>query len=504
MEQHPVPQNITTFQFRLIGDMTIKQFGYLAGGIILAYISYKLPLPFFFTWPMAIVCAFTGFGFAFVPIEERPMDIWVFAFLKNVYNPTVFHWEHTEGPPEPPKNKVPPPVKAPLLTIPQILPSPHAQTTPAVRVAATTNKPAPAPQPPTPVAPPSFVHPPADYGRAQQPTTQNSVLETRHSELGTRNSELKTPSPIDSFFSFIDSLFVAKPKAPPAYVVQQRPNLTMRPAVQNQPQQYKQTPSLATPSITGSGIKVVQTEDGKRRTEDRAQKTESGGTADVKAMAGKQNTEEKKTEENLTHLKTELETVQKELSQKTMEEKRFTELQQQLAALMAERQSMENELVALRTRVQSQPLPTPQAARPAGVVPNAPTEPTVKTMSVDVATRAGLPRLTTYPNVVTGIIKDYDNNLLPGVLVTVKDKEGVPLRALKTNKLGQFAASTQLANGTYVVEVEDPRERFMFDRVQITINGAVMPALQIVAKNKRTLDREKLAKEIFGSPNAST
>ncbi|KKT47211.1 MAG: hypothetical protein UW37_C0012G0009, partial [Candidatus Gottesmanbacteria bacterium GW2011_GWA2_44_17] len=111
---------------------------------------------------------------------------------------------------------------------------------------------------------------------------------------------------------------------------------------------------------------------------------------------------------------------------------------------------------------------------------------------------------TTFPNVVTGIIKDYDNNLLPGVLVTVKDKDGVPLRALKTNKLGQFAASTQLSNGTYVVEVEDPRERFVFDRVQITVNGTIMPALQIIAKSKRALDREKLAKEIFGSPNAST
>ncbi|HCM82520.1 TPA: hypothetical protein DIS60_04130 [Patescibacteria group bacterium] len=93
---------------------------------------------------------------------------------------------------------------------------------------------------------------------------------------------------------------------------------------------------------------------------------------------------------------------------------------------------------------------------------------------------------------------------MPGVLVTVKDKDGVPLRALKTNKLGQFAASTQLSNGTYVVEVEDPRERFVFDRVQITVNGTIMPALQIIAKSKRALDREKLAKEIFGSPNAST
>src|SRR3990167_11144006 len=99
MEQHPVPQNVTTFQFRLIGDMTIKQFGYLAGGLILAYISYKLPLPFFFTWPLALVFGLGGFGFAFVPVEERPMDVWVLSFLKNVYSPTQYLWQKSSSVP---------------------------------------------------------------------------------------------------------------------------------------------------------------------------------------------------------------------------------------------------------------------------------------------------------------------------------------------------------------------------------------------------------------------
>src|SRR3989344_3657652 len=102
MEQHPVPQNVTTFQFRLVGDMTIRQFGYLAGGIILGYISYKLPLPFFFTWPLAITSAVGGFGLAFVPIEERPMDVWIMSFFKNVYSPTQYVWQklkHTRAVP---------------------------------------------------------------------------------------------------------------------------------------------------------------------------------------------------------------------------------------------------------------------------------------------------------------------------------------------------------------------------------------------------------------------
>ena len=35
METHPVPQNISSYEFRLVGDMTLKQFLYLAGGILL-------------------------------------------------------------------------------------------------------------------------------------------------------------------------------------------------------------------------------------------------------------------------------------------------------------------------------------------------------------------------------------------------------------------------------------------------------------------------------------
>jgi hypothetical protein len=116
------------------------------------------------------------------------------------------------------------------------------------------------------------------------------------------------------------------------------------------------------------------------------------------------------------------------------------------------------------------------------------------------AVRAGLPKLTIFPNIVTGIIKDNAGTLLPGVLITVRGKDDVPLRALKTNKLGQFAASTQLPDGVYFVEVEDPRGRYNFDRAQITLNGTVMPPLEITAKSQKELNRARLAQEIFGKP----
>jgi hypothetical protein len=143
---------------------------------------------------------------------------------------------------------------------------------------------------------------------------------------------------------------------------------------------------------------------------------------------------------------------------------------------------------------------TPQQAAPSAHVatPQIPKGPTVKIITPEGAVKAGLPRLTTFANVVTGIIKDNENNFLPGVLITVKDKDGIPLRALKTNRLGQFAASTPLANGVYFVEVEDPRNRYTFDRIQITLNGSIVPALEIIAKSQKELTRDILTKELFG------
>lgn len=427
MEQHPVPQNITSFQFRLVGDMTLKQFGYLAGGIILAYISYKLPLPFFFTWPMTVIFGLGGFGFAFVPIEERPMDVWVLSFIKNVYNPTVFHWEYSVEKPVEPAQPVPP------LDVKK---SSALLTSPMASVASLFT-----PQKTTPSASPLPVTKPR----------QKSIF--------------------DSFFSWIDDFF---PSAKPAVVYPSSrgvyPVVRPTPPIASVP-----TPMPVTP----------------KKPDEKPKEPE---VLPVDA---------KKTEEELSVIKLQLEAVQKELADKKLVESRVLELQKQLNDISVQKQKYEKELLTLRQSNISPPL-SPFFKQTGTVTSKPSTETTVKTIGKDAAIRAGIPRLTTFPNVVTGIVKDYDSVLLPGVLVTVKDKEGIPLRALKTNKLGQFAASTPLPNGTYVVEVEDPRGRYLFDRAQVTLVGSVMPALMVIAKSKRQLDREELSKQIFGSPNANS
>ena len=97
MENHPIPQDITGFQFKLIGDMTIKQFAYLATGIVIGWITFVLPIAIFIKAPLAGISILTGVGFAFFPIEGRPMDIMISNFIKAVFSPTQFIYLKTGG-----------------------------------------------------------------------------------------------------------------------------------------------------------------------------------------------------------------------------------------------------------------------------------------------------------------------------------------------------------------------------------------------------------------------
>lgn len=95
MQPHPIPQNVTNFQFRLIGDMTLKQFGYLAIGSVIAYLifvffSRDYPLV---AWPTIVISASLGAAFAFLPVNSRPLDSWVGAFFKAIYSPTKRVWK---------------------------------------------------------------------------------------------------------------------------------------------------------------------------------------------------------------------------------------------------------------------------------------------------------------------------------------------------------------------------------------------------------------------------
>ncbi|OGY08113.1 MAG: hypothetical protein A2782_03810 [Candidatus Blackburnbacteria bacterium RIFCSPHIGHO2_01_FULL_43_15b] len=94
LEQHPVPQEISSYEFRLVGDMTLKQFLQLAGGVGIAFLIFVTPLPALIKWPIVALAAISGAALAFLPIEERPLSFWFFSFIKAIYSPTLYAWEN--------------------------------------------------------------------------------------------------------------------------------------------------------------------------------------------------------------------------------------------------------------------------------------------------------------------------------------------------------------------------------------------------------------------------
>ena len=90
MEQHAIPRQITSYEFKLIGFMTLKQFLYLVIFGPLGYIvAVIFPLPFI-NILLGIAVGGLGVALAFLPINDRPLDIWIRNIWKRLNSPTQF------------------------------------------------------------------------------------------------------------------------------------------------------------------------------------------------------------------------------------------------------------------------------------------------------------------------------------------------------------------------------------------------------------------------------
>ena len=162
-------------------------------------------------------------------------------------------------------------------------------------------------------------------------------------------------------------------------------------------------------------------------------------------------------------------------------------LKQQLASSDNERAGMRLQIQRLEALVQElggakkTGAEKRQAVSPQGVVEGQPAAPTARIVKPQIAVGRMAPSLTTAPNVINGLIKDSKGMLLSNAIIVVKNDGGDPVRALKTNKIGQFAISTPLPNGTYTMEIESPGHSF--DLIQVDIKGQVMPPIEIRSHN---------------------
>lgn len=452
MEQHPVPRNISSFQFHLIGDMTLRQFGYLAAGMLIAYFIFKgAPFPTLFKYPLAGFFVLTGFAFAFLPIQERLLDKWLVAFIKSITSPTQYLWV---------KNNEPPEVFSYTINY-------NMQTTQSAHVE---------------------IH---HQANEKLKSYLASLPKQPHESLNTREKKY-----IDSTLSLFQTSAVhlnpalishANPAVfTPIHIVPNTQTQSLPPVSKiSTPPVIPKTVSTApiVPVLNPAQIPIVKTQPEKPMPKIETKLTDvqivQTQTREVQALPVQPTPKPAATLNDIDH----------------------SQLTKQLEELANQKKQLEEELKHLKEDMIRSQKPTIIKPVNSKIEPQTPT---IKTITPkDAINEIGLSN-SQYPNIITGVLKDPQRKILPNVILTIKDKNSLPLRALKTNKLGQFATATPLPNGTYMIEAEDPMKRYNFDIAQIVLSGKVYPAIEIIAKGEKEIMREKLSKELFGAAgNAS-
>ena len=361
MDNHPIPQDVTGFQFKLIGNMTVKQFAYLATGLILAAILFKSPVNILIKFPFCVLSAILGIGLAYFPVSGRPMDLMIGNYIKALLRPTQFVYGKVGG-------QIYFPNKTPIAVIKNS----------------------------------------KQYKNDLSPFPKDKLK----AYLATLDAKPKNKvdEKEDNFLMSVSSLITGA-----------------------SPSQSSVTPNLDVPQAA---------------------------------------------------------------LQPTLIQHNFAPnpLDQQLPIKPAAIPSQP----AATTQSVSQPIPL---AKPDALQqPNSENQiKNIRSIPKGFNRAIGMPSVPDFPNLITGITRDARGNALPNILVEVKDKDGNPIRAFKTNELGRFVSATPLTNGTYTVEFEDPKAQNKFGKLTINVAGQVILPIEAVSVDAR----EELRMSLF-STNTQT
>jgi hypothetical protein len=96
MKQHPIPHNVLDVEFKLFTKFTLKEFGYLAAGVLsgslFLLLNRQVGLPGLIAWPAFLFLSAIGAFFALVPINDQNADEFVKNYFKAINKPTQRTW----------------------------------------------------------------------------------------------------------------------------------------------------------------------------------------------------------------------------------------------------------------------------------------------------------------------------------------------------------------------------------------------------------------------------
>lgn len=483
MEQHPVPQHIASFEFKLFGNLTVRQFMTLAIPMTLAGMIFFSGLPAVIRIPVAAVIGFMALVAALVPFNGRPLDKWLVIFIKALASPTQRVW-----------------VK-------------EAQIPDFLRVVTTA------------VALPQHEEEKASGWSREQlleyvhllPRGETSPLDVREqialsrlgfSEALSAESGVLPPAISRSSLPQIESLTIAahaQPYALPGLATKLSSGGTPQLEVETELREGEQVeiesrgPRRLAAEINFTEEVVIPIKTPGRRLrlvpgvgKTRVRKLHFGPPAgfDLSRLPIRG---EKRFEVS--------EELKRRIGEETMNDQRRTtndERQTTNGVNTFEVGSVTQTGLEKQKQIRfgspgagNQPIPKKVILEKPADVRLAQKQQEENQAKISVKTQeevlaqtpvvlSGIVPLTNKPNVLSGQVTDSTGMPVAGAIVVVVDRNGIPTRALKTNKLGQFLSATPLSDGPYKVEVE--AEGYQFEDIVLNLVGEVMSPVEIKAR----------------------
>lgn len=97
MKQYQVPQFIT-IEDRVIGPLTLKQFGFLGAGAALIFVFHYLLVPLLF-YPLAALIGGFSAALAFMKINQQPFPMVIRRAFLFFIRPRLYLWKKEVPPP---------------------------------------------------------------------------------------------------------------------------------------------------------------------------------------------------------------------------------------------------------------------------------------------------------------------------------------------------------------------------------------------------------------------
>lgn len=414
MENHPIPQDVTGFQFKLIGNMTVKQFAYVAVGVVLSIIAYYSPFLFILKLPFIILFSGVGIALAFLPLDGRPLDVMLSQFLRALVLPNQYIYA---------KEGVDLSFSFPIHTVQK-----HAKETPKAN----------------------------DVRRKRA----LAHMLSRKSHAGSNLDDKES--------SFLTSLFSSTPGASSA------------------PSEGQEAGSSST-GMSGPSVVIPITPIAYPEQKKQADEKQPDHDPEKIEQILREEAEKAKKAMQEAEMLQESQNAPTEVTNQAHE--RFLILQKQLDEITAQQKAVEEEIKHMQEARNVQPVQetyTPQ-------VDSDVNDEHVKKISPLTAKAKGILHAPDTPNVIVGVVQDPRGNMLSHILVEIRDQDGSPVRAFKTNELGQFASATPLSSGTYTMVFEDPQGKQQFDTIELVCSGHILQPMEVVSHD----EREELRRALF-------